>query len=290
LSQAQRDRVMDLFRKRRIKILVATDVAARGIDVQDITHVFHFNIPDDLSFYTHRSGRTGRAGSKGTSLVFAHPKDQHLLRRLERKVKIKFSSIDIPRSEAILQKQLHSRIQKIKDAEVNPLLKEHMPLLMEELGEFSKEEIIERFASLSFAKILKSRKRSTISSKNGGERSNGRRSGDENKKRLFINIGSMDLRNKGEFIKLLCEETGITGDDIGQIEMQTKHSYFDIESAVSQKVIQQFNKSVFNGREIRVNPDDQRGGGRVKGGKKFKKDKRKKDRNKGKKFYDKFKK
>ena len=154
LNQGQRDRVMASFRNGRIKILVATDVAARGIDVQDITHVFHYNIPEDLSFYTHRSGRTARAGKKGISLVLAHPKDMGLLRLLERKIKVRFSVAHIPTGREICQQRLLSHIQKIKNVSTSEDIQEFLPSIYEEFNSFSKEEIIEKIATLSFSPLF----------------------------------------------------------------------------------------------------------------------------------------
>ncbi len=155
LSQAQRDRVMDKFRKRQLKILVATDVAARGIDVNDITHVFNFNIPDDLAFYTHRSGRTGRAGKKGVSIVLLSPREKSKLRRLEKIIQAKFELIDLPDATTVFTNQLKGYLDKWKDVEVNPKAEKYIGELHEELKEFSKDEIIAKAVTLSFGKMFR---------------------------------------------------------------------------------------------------------------------------------------
>ena len=306
LNQAQRDRVMRRFRSKQLKVLVATDVAARGIDVNDITHVFHFNIPDDLSFYTHRAGRTGRAGRKGISLVLAHPKDGHLLQRIERKVKIKFSEVRIPTGEEICKKQLLLHIQRIKDAEISEDLAVFLPSIMEELEELDKTELIQRVASLSFNRFLETYKNAPDLNNAGGkrrdrdrggrdrdrdrggrggrdrggrgrdrDRDRGGRDRDGNMHKLYINVGNMDIDNKGSFISMICDYAKISGSGIGKINMQRTHTYFDVEQDLLPKIERGFKNATFDGRELRVNDGDSRKRG--DGDKKHKKkDKRKK--------------
>jgi len=289
LTQAQRDRVMAQFRDRRLQILVATDVAARGIDVNDITHVFHYNIPEDLSFYTHRSGRTGRAGNKGISLVLAHPRDVNILRRLERILKVEFSQVRIPSGEEICEQRLLSQVDTIKEAEVNEQVNALLPKLLEQLGEdITVEELLAKVTSISFARFLKTynkardlnqrdRNRGGGRDHRGGggrdrrgggrdQRGGGRRN---RRQRLFINIGSMDVGGKGPFINMICKEAKVPGQAIGRIDMQEKFTFFEVEENAAEQVIKELKDAEFEGRTIRVNAGDRferRGGGGGGGG------------------------
>lgn len=146
LSQSQRDRVMENFRSKKIQLLVATDVAARGIDVQNVSHVYHYNIPEDLDFYTHRSGRTGRAGKKGISLILAHPSDKRVLANLEKRLGVRFSFQKIPSGKDIVKQQLTDHFEKVKSAAVRKELLPLLPELIEQMESMSKEELIRQFA------------------------------------------------------------------------------------------------------------------------------------------------
>lgn len=301
LTQAQRDRVMSRFRDKRLQILVATDVAARGIDVNEITHVFHYNIPEDLSFYTHRSGRTGRAGHKGISLVLAHPRDVSILRRLERTLKVEFSQELIPTGDAICQQRLVEQVKSIKEAEVNEQVAALLPQLIEELGdELTKEELLAKVATISLARFLKNysnakdlnkqesrgRRDRVNNGRSGGRRDGGRRDGGrrdggrreggrreggrdeggrgEKRQRLFINIGSMDVGGKGPFINMICKEANISGQAIGRIDMQEKFTFFEVEENSAEQVITELKDAEFEGRTIRINAGDRferKGGG-----------------------------
>jgi ATP-dependent RNA helicase DeaD len=251
LSQAQRDRVMGRFRSRQLQVLVATDVAARGIDVSDITHVFHFNIPDDLDFYTHRSGRTGRAGSKGISMIFAHPNDLHLLKRLEKKIKIEFTEVNIPSGTEICERQVLNHIQDLKQVQVNKELASFLPVIMEELGDFTKEELIERMASMSFNRFLDRYK--TAPDLNQKKKKKKDREFNGKMHKLFINMGQMDVDNKGQLLAFICDTSGIGGHSVGKIDMNRTHSYFDVEPDVSKMGKERFKNVNRSGRSIRVN-------------------------------------
>lgn len=261
LNQSQRDRVMARFRSKQLQILVATDVAARGIDVQNITHVFHFNIPEDLAFYTHRSGRTGRAGQKGISLIFAHPNDLPLIQRLERIIKITFEESRIPTGEEICEQQMLSYIQRIKATETGEALKPFLPPIIEELEELSKEELIERMATLSFNRFAEKYRHAP----DLNPRKKKKRVFSDQMQKLFINIGHMDVESKGEFLALICDNAGISGHSIGRIEMKRTHTYFDVDKEISQQIKKRFKNMKLGGRPIRVNDGDT-GGGRRGGG------------------------
>lgn len=271
LNQAQRDRVMARFRTRQLQLLVATDVAARGIDVNDITHVFHFNIPDDLSFYTHRAGRTARAGKKGISMVFAHPREDRLLRQLERRLRIQFSETRIPTADDIIQKQLFHYFEEVKDVKPNEALEEYLPSILLELDELNKEQLIERVAALSFNHFFEKYQYAEDLNLNRKKKRDDRNSGKKHK--LFINVGFMDVAGKGEFISLICNQAGIRGESIGRIELKRSFAYFDVDERVVEKVKKAFQDFFLEGRSIRVNDGQPHSGGgkKKKGGKKHKK-------------------
>ena len=152
LSQAARDRVMERFKRKNINILVATDVAARGIDVDEISHVFHYNIPEDINFYTHRSGRTGRAGKKGFSIILAHPKDKRILRTLENRINAPIQFVDVPSRKAIFAKKLNSLVEDIKRAKPIKEVESLMGELNEQTSNLSKEDLLRQIVYLTLEK------------------------------------------------------------------------------------------------------------------------------------------
>ena len=295
LNQGQRDRVMDKFRRKRLQVLVATDVAARGIDVQDITHVFHYNIPDDISFYTHRAGRTGRAGKKGISLVLAHPNDMGLIRLLERRVRIRFEKAHIPNGEEIVKQRLVTRLRKFKATEIGEDVEELTPILMEELEDLSREELIKIMAAVTFKRLLKTYKnaadlnkatqrRTRISSnsydrrdrgrgrdrdRDRGDRSSRRSSAGGKMRRLFINIGGIDIDRKGDLIEIIAKHSKVPSSAIGKVNMDRRHSFFDVDESYVHQIIEEFKDTKMEGRAIRVN---QEGQGKSKSGNGHKKD------------------
>lgn len=269
MSQAQRDNVMQRFRDQRLQVLVATDVAARGIDVQDISHVFHYNIPDDLAFYTHRSGRTGRAGSEGISLVIANPKDRSLLRNVERRLKINFSEAHIPTGDAICARRLLHEVRHLKQVPVKEDLEAFIPGVSEELESLSREDLIRKITALTFNGKL--RQYLNAPDLNNGQDRGSRRSTREESRnngameRLFINVGQIDLNGKGELLRLICNETQISGDAIGRIDFRAKHTFFDVAQEVAETVIQRLDNTELEGRAIRVNRDSAGKTGNKKG-------------------------
>jgi ATP-dependent RNA helicase DeaD len=258
LSQWQRDQVMGRFRARQINILVATDVAARGIDVKEITHVFHFNIPEDKSFYTHRSGRTARAGEEGISLVLAHPKDTRQLVQLERRLKIRFKEVAIPTAEDICRKQLFNYFSELQKVSPNEALENFLPAILLDLDDLSKEDIVERMAALSFNHFFeKYQNAPDLNLKKNKKKQ--QRDLNQKKHKLFINVGFMDLAGKGEFLALICNQAGIRGESIGRIELKRSFAYFDVDEEVVDQVKKAFRDFYLEGRSIRVNDGQQYG-------------------------------
>ena len=287
LSQAQRDNVMARFRNRRLQVLVATDVAARGIDVTGITHVFHLNLPDDLSFYTHRAGRTGRAGAEGVSLALVHPKDTRKLRAIERIIKARFEEVDIPGGEQIIERRLLSNMRRLKAVEVADGLEAYLPAIEQVLEGLTREDLIKRVASRSFEKLFNDyrfapdlndrrgrdvarnsdRRDDRDGGRDGGKRRE--RGGDENMERLFINVGGMDVGGrKGNLLAMICDAAGISGRDVGRITMNKTHTFFDVDKSVAKQTIERLSELHFDGRPVRINPADgpESGGGGGGGG------------------------
>ncbi|MEQ8705439.1 MAG: DEAD/DEAH box helicase [Phaeodactylibacter sp.] len=251
LNQTQRDRVMQGFRDRRLRVLVATDVAARGIDVDNITHVFHFNIPDDLNFYTHRSGRTGRAGNKGISLVLAHPKDRHLLRRLEKTSKISFESVEIPSGPDIFERRLLRFFDKINAVEPNPALLEYLPQIMTTFEGLSREDLLLKMATATMPEKMQAYAKSKpIGQKASADKGFLKPS---ESRRVFVNIGMIDINGKGELLSYLCEKGGITGAAVGKIDLQRKHAFVQVELQAATQLINRLDGNTYNGRTLRVN-------------------------------------
>lgn len=273
LSQAQRDSVMSRFRSRNLRILVATDVAARGIDVDDITHVFHFNIPDDINFYTHRSGRTGRAGKKGISLVLAHPKDDQLIRRLEKKLKTQFIRARIPSGREVMEKKIGEFFENVIQTEPSEEVRDLLSPLMDKLQMLAPEEQALRLTALALGDTLQAFLRSRY------DRTDNKNSSKANGFGLYINIGKTDVENKGNLLGIICKQANITGSSIGKIDMQDRHSIFFVEKELAQKVIAGFDGFNLQGRAIRVNPDS---GSKKSKGNKFQKDGKKKKHKKDK--------
>ena len=277
LTQKKRDKVMDKFRRRELRVLIATDVAARGIDVQDITHVFHYNIPDDLSFYTHRAGRTGRAGQKGISLVFTDGKDKRQLRQLERIIQARFSEASLPtvsaspKSPAPQQDQeLETWIRAFREMPLHPKAEQEVQAINNWLEGLSKREILIRLGSLAFQNGAPQRKPASTSKPSNPKSTAPSTVEDDGKMvRLFINVGAMDLSDREEFVEVVCEHAEIKPAAIGQVNLQKRHTFFEVDRKVLNKVLSRFEHSTFDGRDIRVNRDNGPGNGtpRKKGGK-----------------------
>ncbi len=264
LSQSQRDNVMARFRSKRLQVLVATDVAARGIDVTGITHVFHLNLPDDLAFYTHRSGRTGRAGATGVSLCLLHPGDTRKLRSIERIIKTRFEEVQIPGGEEIIERRLLSNMRRLKNVNVADGLDNYLPAIEAELEGLDREDLIKRIASRSFEKLfndyrfapdLNDKRNSQKDRRSRDDDGGGRgQRDDSNMERLFINVGGMDVGGrKGNLLGMLCDAGGINGKDIGRITMNKTHTFFDVDKSVSKQVVERIGELEFDGRPVRIN-------------------------------------
>ncbi|MGH1336389.1 MAG: DEAD/DEAH box helicase [Aureispira sp.] len=261
LSQAQRDYVMGRFRKKSIQLLVATDVAARGIDVNDLTHVLHYKIPDQLENYIHRSGRTGRAGKKGVSIALITSKESHKIRLLEKKIKQKFERRLIPTGEQVCERRLFALINKIADTPVDEAMDKYMPTVYEQLGNLSKEEVLQKFVTLEFQRVLNYYKNAgdlnaAVSNKKGrkerdrserGERSGrGGRHNDENMARFYVNVGSKHKMTAPKMIGLIKDSVNTKSVEIGKIEIMKGFSFFEIDKNFEGELMD----GIKNGRQV----------------------------------------
>jgi ATP-dependent RNA helicase DeaD len=263
LSQAARDKVMRGFKTRAIQILIATDVAARGIDVQEITHVINYKLPDEAQNYTHRSGRTARAGKSGTSIVIINSREKRKLQFIENKAGVKFTHALVPEGYAICEKQLYAMINKMVDVEVDQEeIGRFLPPVYKTLSGLTKEELVQKFISIEFNRFLyyyKDSKDINISlqkSKDTHQPREKRRSQKNlalgKSKRFFLNSGAMDNLKKGAVIKTLCNRAGISSEKIGAIEIMREFSFFEVETGVAAKVLKSMKGAQIDGHEIRI--------------------------------------
>ncbi len=283
LSQADRDKAMGRFRDRTLQLLIATDVAARGIDVSDITHVIHYGLPDDAEVYTHRSGRTGRAGKKGVSISIISPKFESRIKEIERACRVSFEKQNIPTGAEVCENQLFHIIknihdQEVKQAEIEPFL----PKIYEELADLSKEELIKRFASVEFNRFLKYYQGAidiNISKNSRPLRGDSGIVANPNFVRYFVNIGELDGVDKKTFLKVMTKNMGVPGSAIGQIDIKKAFMHFDVANEFAVLVKNELQMMSLHGRKVRVDNADRGGfaGGGGGGKPKFKeKEKRKK--------------
>lgn len=287
LTQQQRDKVMGLFRDKSVKLLVATDVAARGIDVKGITHVINYELPDDVEVYTHRSGRTGRAGSSGISLSIITPKEVYRLRQIERIVKTQFHKMDIPSGKDVCRKQFFHFIDKMLTADISHGDYEtYLPTLKEKFSGIEKEEILQRVAALEFDRFLKYYENAADLNMRGDDRRSGDRrtervgaersrprdrdtkgrsfSGGGNYQRLFVNLGTKDGFYKASFLQFILDMSDLKKEVLGRIDMKEMTSWIEIEPSAGKKMIKAIDGKNYRGRKIRMN-DAESGGGRRKG-------------------------
>ena len=246
LSQAQRDAVMQKFRIKHLQILVATDVAARGLDVSDLTHVINYNLPDDIESYTHRSGRTGRAKKKGVSIAIIHTKEKHRIKSIERIIKREFIKKDVPNGMDICKKQLFHLINRMENVEVNseqidPLL----PEIFSKLEYLDKEEIIKKFVSLEFNRFLEYYKDARDlnvkeTPKEGGNGNGGKKKKSGRKTRLKMNLGERDRITPKRLLGIINDTVGDKTISINDIEITQRYTFFDVFDDQKGKIMNAF--------------------------------------------------
>lgn len=274
LTQAQRDKVMARFREKSIQLLIATDVAARGIDVQGITHVINYELPDDTEVYTHRSGRTGRAGNSGISISIVTPKEVYRLRQIEKLVNTKFNKIDIPSGKDVCRKQFFHFIDKMLNADIsNGEYEAYVPALQEKFESVSKEEVLQRVAALEFDRFLKYYENSVdLNMRNdkndrrsdregrGDSRSRSRDNGQY--QRLFVNLGTKDGFYKASFLQFILDMSRLSKEQLGKIDMKEMNSWVEVEPDAARIMIKALDGKNYRGRRIRMNDAETGGGGR----------------------------
>jgi ATP-dependent RNA helicase DeaD len=257
LSQEQRNTIMRKFRERTLQILVATDVAARGLDVDAITHVINYNLPDEAERYTHRSGRTARAGKSGASLVLVNTREARRIPDLERRSGVRFTMGRIPLGRDICEKQLFAMVEKMVRVEVNRQeIEPYLPPVFKTLQNLDKEELIQRFVSVEFNRFLDYYRHSD--DLNAGRpvehrsKSKSQRTSGKPMQRLFINVGRMDNIREGAIVRLVCEQAGIGSDKIGQIQLKREYSLFDVEKQLASRVVKSLKGARLDKRKVDI--------------------------------------
>ncbi|MFD0862434.1 DEAD/DEAH box helicase [Sungkyunkwania multivorans] len=263
LSQNQRDLVMKSFRNRQIQMLVATDVAARGIDVDDITHVINYQLPDEIETYTHRSGRTGRAGKSGVSMVIVTKSELRKIKQVERIIKKEFEAKTIPTGMEICEIQLYHLASKIKNTEVDEGIEPYLPAVKDVLDGLTKEELIQRLVSVEFSRFHNYYSKSKDLNVSAGERRDSERSTDGSV-RYFINIGERDGYDWKNLKDYLRDTLGLDRDDVFRVDVKESFSFFNTDAKHQETVLSFFKDYKENGRfiNVEVSTTPEGGGGR----------------------------
>ncbi len=270
LSQNQRDLVMKSFRTKQIQMLVATDVAARGIDVDDITHVINYQLPDEPEIYTHRSGRTGRAGKTGISMVIVSKSEVRKIKSIERIIKKEFEKKEIPDGMEICEVQLMSLANKVHNTEVNHEIDKYLTSINTLFEDTDKDELIKKFFSVEFTRFFdyynKSKNLSVPDTSRGSD--GGRSGGSGNDTRYFINVGSKDGFDWMKLKDFLKEQLELGRDDVFKVDVKDSFSFFNTEKENQEKILAFFTDFKHDGRfvNVEVSEDKGGGGGRGRGG------------------------
>ena len=281
LSQDQRDYVMNLFRKKQIQLLIATDVAARGLDVNDLTHVINYNLPDEDEVYLHRSGRTGRAGKKGASLTIIHSRELNRIKQLEKRIGQKIESKRIPSGREICEKQLFKLVDKVENIQVNESqIEVFMPTIFKKLEWLTREQLIKHFVSVEFNRFLdyykdakdinvnRSERDRDNDRDDRSERRDHNRRGERNSRndeprdvsydRLFINIGSKDGINPKGLISFINQNWPGSKVEFGKIDIMKPFSFFEVEKSITKKLLDALKGARYNGNKISVDFSQER--------------------------------
>jgi ATP-dependent RNA helicase DeaD len=274
LTQQQRDKVMGRFRSKHLQLLIATDVAARGIDVDGITHVINYELPDDMEVYTHRSGRTARAGKSGICISICHSREVYKIRQLERMINAKFNKMDAPTGKEVCRKQFFHFMDKLMQADVSHGDYEtYMPDLITKFENITKEEVLQRVAALEFNHFLKyyenaedlnagTKRDFNQRHENNGPRDGSRRERsnfnqrDNGYTRLFINLGTKDGFYKTSFLQFILDESNLKKEILGKIDMREMNTWLEVDSNAAIKMIKTMDGKRYNGRTVRMNEAD----------------------------------
>ena len=278
LTQVQRDKVMGQFRDKTLQLLIATDVAARGIDVQGITHVINFELPDDMEVYTHRSGRTGRAGLSGICISIVHARETFKLRQIEKLIQASINKMDIPSGKDVCRKQFFHFMDKLLQTDISHGSYEtYAPMLEEKFADVSKEDVLKRVAAMEFDRFLKYYenaedlnvreerrfRRELVEDRNdgGGRRrdTSGREfNGSGDYMRLFVNLGTKDGFYKASFLQFILDMSDLKKEVLGRIDMKDMNSWIEIDKSFAGKMIKAVDGKTYKGRRIRMNDANSR--------------------------------
>ncbi len=269
LNQNQRDKVMAAFRSKALQLLIATDVAARGIDVTGITHVINFELPDDMEVYTHRSGRTGRAGNTGICLSIVNAREVGKIKVIEKMVQSQFHRLEIPSGKDVCRKQFFHFMEGLQEADISHGDYEtYLPLIMEKFKDITKEEILQRVVAKEFNRFLqyyenasdlnmkerREDRRKPLRETEGPRESRGRdfRSG-SGYQRLFVNLGTKDGFYKASFLQFILDMSELTKDVLGKIDLRELNSWVEVDKDVAKQMVRAVDGKNFKGRRIRMN-------------------------------------
>jgi ATP-dependent RNA helicase DeaD len=255
LSQAQRDTVMNKFRIKHLKLLVATDVAARGIDVDSLTHIINYNLPDENEVYTHRSGRTGRAGKKGISIIIAGLKEKSKIKLIEKQINKTFKYLEVPTGKEVCEKQLFHLIDTVEKTEVDySQIDPYLPTIFKKLEWLDYEELIKKFVSVQFNRFLDYYKNMPDLSTPIEPKKNksGKKNSSYNFTRFFINLGRTDDLRPNTLIGMINDFTGKRDIEIGEIEILQNYSFFEVESDFTDLILRAFKDKKLKKRDIIV--------------------------------------
>ena len=274
LSQNQRDLVMKSFRARQIQMLIATDVAARGIDVDDITHVIHYQLPDEIETYNHRSGRTGRAGKSGISMVILPKSEVKKIKTIEKMIGQPFEQKQLPSGMEICEIQLYHLANNLKNVEVNPAIDDYLPAIYKELKDLDREELIKKIFSVEFTRFFNYYKNAENLSVE--EEKSSHSSGSSDEVRYFINIGERDGYDWKTLKDFLKATLNLGRDDVFKVDVKNSFSFFNTDAELTDLVMETFNDFKLDGRFINVELSS-KGAGRERSGRKQNSDSRKRN-------------
>jgi ATP-dependent RNA helicase DeaD len=293
LSQPQRDKVMNAFRDKSLQLLIATDVAARGIDVKEITHVINYELPDDTEVYTHRSGRTGRAGSTGICMSIVHARETFKLRSIEKLIQSPIQKSEVPTGKDVCRKQFYHFMDKLLKVDISHGdYDSYLPMLEEKFADVSKEDILKRMAATEFDRFLKYYENSEdLNLRDNGRRDNNRRdsmdsrgsdqgrgrtrdsgreprdygrdggrqsNSNDDTTRLFVNLGTKDGFYKASFLQFVLDMSDLNKEVLGKIDMKEMNSWIEIDKKSAQQMISAVDGKNYRGRKIRMNDANSR--------------------------------
>ncbi|HPX75643.1 MAG TPA: DEAD/DEAH box helicase [Bacteroidales bacterium] len=257
LSQAQRDHVMHRFRSGNLQLLVATDVAARGLDVNDLSHIINYNLPDEREIYIHRTGRTGRAGKKGEAITIIHNRELHKIREIEKLLKKPINRRQVPDGKEVCTKQLMHIIDRIEHlSEIDPEIDQFLPIILKKLSWLDRDELIKRFVAVEFSRFLTYYKNAYDLNEpdfKENKRSNkAKNQGKSGYTKFFLTLGAKDGLNKGKLLDLINTNDNIAGADIGKIEIMPGYTFFEMDSNYENEVIRAFNNKRYAGKRLKI--------------------------------------